>query len=231
MRSSPAAQQLADRTPERIEAADVLRRRRRTSSRARTAPATSPRPTPSTCRRCPSSTRPPSSRNQRTRTRPLTGHADRVDRDHRPVRQRRLRSRELVAELGAAMWCAQFGISAVSRPDHAAYLAGWPECWKTDARALVTVSSRAQAARLTNLSPPAPGSPPPARRPTPPLTPARLLMPRPPLRRIAVDSCLRRAPPPRLNAGTVVHRSSSGPSTRRRLPPITWRGGRLGRRA
>ncbi len=44
------------------------------------------------------------------------------------------------------MWCAQFGISAVTRPDHAAYLAGWLRVLKTDARALVTVSSRAQAA-------------------------------------------------------------------------------------
>ncbi|GMU79538.1 MAG: hypothetical protein AMXMBFR46_23280 [Acidimicrobiia bacterium] len=53
---------------------------------------------------------------------------------------------ELVAELGAAMWCAQMGLSAVTRPDHAAYLAGWLRVLRTDARALVTVAGRAQAA-------------------------------------------------------------------------------------
>ncbi|MCZ7537297.1 MAG: zincin-like metallopeptidase domain-containing protein [Acidimicrobiia bacterium] len=53
---------------------------------------------------------------------------------------------ELVAELGAAMWCAQAGLSAVTRTDHAAYLAGWLRVLRTDARALITVASRAQAA-------------------------------------------------------------------------------------
>jgi antirestriction protein ArdC len=53
---------------------------------------------------------------------------------------------ELVAELAAAMWCAQHRISAVTRPDHAAYLAGWLRILRTDARALVAASSKAQAA-------------------------------------------------------------------------------------
>jgi antirestriction protein ArdC len=53
---------------------------------------------------------------------------------------------ELVAELGAAMWCAQHGISAVTRPDHAAYLASWLRILRTDTRALLTASSKAQAA-------------------------------------------------------------------------------------
>jgi antirestriction protein ArdC len=53
---------------------------------------------------------------------------------------------ELVAELAAAMWCAQHGISAVTRPDHAAYLAGWLRILRADTRALVTASSKAQAA-------------------------------------------------------------------------------------
>jgi len=53
---------------------------------------------------------------------------------------------ELVAELGAAMWCAQAGLSAVTRTDHAAYLAGWLRILRTDTRALITVASRAQAA-------------------------------------------------------------------------------------
>ena len=53
---------------------------------------------------------------------------------------------ELIAELGAAFWCAQAGISAVTRPDHAAYLGSWLRVLRTDARALVTVASKAQAA-------------------------------------------------------------------------------------
>ena len=53
---------------------------------------------------------------------------------------------ELVAELGAAMWCAQIGISAATRPDHASYLSSWLGILKADARALVTVASKAQAA-------------------------------------------------------------------------------------
>lgn len=53
---------------------------------------------------------------------------------------------ELVAELAAAMWCAQHAISAVTRPDHAAYLAGWLRILRTDTRSLVTASSKAQGA-------------------------------------------------------------------------------------
>lgn len=76
-----------------------------------------------------------------------TGRADRLARDLTGrFGSDAYAAEELVAELGAAMWCAQFGISAVTRPDHAAYLAGWLRVLKTDARALVTVSSRAQAA-------------------------------------------------------------------------------------
>jgi len=44
------------------------------------------------------------------------------------------------------MWCAQHGVSGVTRPDHAAYLAGWLRILRTDTRALVTASSKAQAA-------------------------------------------------------------------------------------
>ena len=51
-----------------------------------------------------------------------------------------------MAELAAAMWCGQMGISAATRPDHAAYLSGWLSIMKADARALVTVASKAQAA-------------------------------------------------------------------------------------
>ncbi len=48
--------------------------------------------------------------------------------------------------LGAAMWCEQHGLSAVRHPDDAAYLGGGLRVLRTDARALVTVAGKAQAA-------------------------------------------------------------------------------------
>jgi antirestriction protein ArdC len=53
---------------------------------------------------------------------------------------------ELVAELSAAFTCARLGISAVPRPDHAAYLSSWLEVLKADASALFAIASKAQAA-------------------------------------------------------------------------------------
>ena len=53
---------------------------------------------------------------------------------------------ELVAELAAAMWCGQMGISAATRTDHASYVAGWLRVLGQDARALVSVAGKAQAA-------------------------------------------------------------------------------------
>lgn len=76
-----------------------------------------------------------------------TGHADRLNRDLTGrFGTDAYAGEELVAELGAAMWCAQAGLSAVTRPDHAAYLAHWLHILRSDPRALVTVASRAQAA-------------------------------------------------------------------------------------
>ena len=76
-----------------------------------------------------------------------TGHPSRLDRDLTGrFGTDSYAAEELVAELGAAMWCAQVGLSAVTRTDHAAYLAGWLRVLRSDARALVTVASRAQAA-------------------------------------------------------------------------------------
>lgn len=53
---------------------------------------------------------------------------------------------ELVAELGAAMWCAQAGVSSTTRHDHAAYLSHWLHILRQDPRSLVSVASKAQAA-------------------------------------------------------------------------------------
>jgi antirestriction protein ArdC len=76
-----------------------------------------------------------------------TGHPTRLNRDLTGrFGDDSYAAEELVAELAAAMWCAQHGISAVTRPDHAAYLAGWLRILRADTRALVTASSKAQAA-------------------------------------------------------------------------------------
>lgn len=76
-----------------------------------------------------------------------TGHRDRLDRDlSGRFGTDSYAAEELVAELGAAMWCAQAGLSAATRADHASYLAGWLRVLRSDARALVTVAARAQAA-------------------------------------------------------------------------------------
>jgi antirestriction protein ArdC len=76
-----------------------------------------------------------------------TGHQDRLDRDLTGrFGTDSYAAEELVAELGAAMWCAQTGLSAATRADHASYLAGWLRVLRTDPRALVTVAARAQAA-------------------------------------------------------------------------------------
>jgi antirestriction protein ArdC len=53
---------------------------------------------------------------------------------------------ELVAELSAAFTCAHLGISAVPRPDHAAYLSSWLRVLRADSSALFHAASKAQAA-------------------------------------------------------------------------------------
>jgi antirestriction protein ArdC len=50
----------------------------------------------------------------------------------------------LVAELGAAFLCAEFGFDGDVR--HAGYIATWIELLKSDKRAFFTAASKAQAA-------------------------------------------------------------------------------------
>jgi len=58
---------------------------------------------------------------------------------------------ELVAELGAAFLCAELGISAQPREDHAGYLAHWLEVMREDAAAIFTAAAKAsEAARYLN---------------------------------------------------------------------------------
>lgn len=53
---------------------------------------------------------------------------------------------ELIAELGAAFLCADLGIAATPREDHAGYLAHWLQVLKADHRAIFTAASQAQRA-------------------------------------------------------------------------------------
>jgi antirestriction protein ArdC len=79
-----------------------------------------------------------------------TGHTSRLNRDQR----NRFGSdayafEELVAELGAAMLCAELGISIEPRADHAQYLNGWLKVLKADNGAIIKAASLAkQAAAL-----------------------------------------------------------------------------------
>lgn len=58
---------------------------------------------------------------------------------------------ELVAELGAAFLCADFGIEVATRDDHVSYLASWLKALKNDKRLIVTAASQAsRAADLLN---------------------------------------------------------------------------------
>ncbi len=53
---------------------------------------------------------------------------------------------ELVAELGAAFLCADLGVTAEPREDHAAYLASWLKVLSEDKRAIFSAAAHAQRA-------------------------------------------------------------------------------------
>lgn len=74
-----------------------------------------------------------------------TGNRARLDRDLKNrFGSRAYAAEELVAELGAAFLCAEFGFDGDTR--HAGYIATWIELLKADKRAFFTACSRAQAA-------------------------------------------------------------------------------------
>jgi len=74
-----------------------------------------------------------------------TGHKSRMDRDLRGrFGDRHYAAEELIAELGAAFLCAEFGFDNGDR--HAAYIGNWIELLKHDKRAFFTACSKAQAA-------------------------------------------------------------------------------------
>jgi antirestriction protein ArdC len=76
-----------------------------------------------------------------------TGHRSRLDRDlSGRFGDRSYGAEELIAELGAAFWCAQFQLEQATRADHAAYLGDWLAILRQDARAPVAACGQAQRA-------------------------------------------------------------------------------------
>lgn len=57
-----------------------------------------------------------------------------------------------VAEVGAAMLCAQLGMEPTEREDHAAYIADWLKALRNDKRAIFRAATAAQAASELILS-------------------------------------------------------------------------------
>jgi antirestriction protein ArdC len=74
-----------------------------------------------------------------------TGHKSRLDRDLKDrFGERAYAAEELVAELGAAFLCAEFGFDGDVR--NAGYIASWIELLKADKRAFFTACNRASKA-------------------------------------------------------------------------------------
>jgi len=84
-----------------------------------------------------------------------TGHPDRLDRDslRKYGETKEIRAfEELIAEVGAAMLCAQLGMEPTEREDHAAYIADWLKALRNDKRAIFRAATAAQAASELILS-------------------------------------------------------------------------------
>ncbi|MCK1712241.1 MULTISPECIES: zincin-like metallopeptidase domain-containing protein [unclassified Bradyrhizobium] len=74
-----------------------------------------------------------------------TGHKSRLDRDLKNrFGSRSYAAEELIAELGAAFLCAEFGFDGDLR--HAGYLATWIDLVRADKRAFFTACSQASKA-------------------------------------------------------------------------------------
>ena len=76
-----------------------------------------------------------------------TGHKDRLAREFGlRFGDAAYAFEELVAELSSAFLCADMGISAEPRVDHAAYLSSWLQVLKQDKKAIFSAASHAQKA-------------------------------------------------------------------------------------
>lgn len=84
-----------------------------------------------------------------------SGHVSRLNRDslREYGKAKEIRAiEELIAEVGAAMLCAQLGMEPTEREDHAAYLASWLTALRGDKRAIFRAATAAQAASELILS-------------------------------------------------------------------------------
>lgn len=84
-----------------------------------------------------------------------TGHTSRLNREtlYEYGKSKEIRAaEELIAEVGAAMLCAQLGMEPTEREDHAAYVASWLKALRDDKRAIFRAATAAQAASELILS-------------------------------------------------------------------------------
>ncbi|HEX7951976.1 MAG TPA: zincin-like metallopeptidase domain-containing protein [Burkholderiales bacterium] len=84
-----------------------------------------------------------------------SGHDSRLNREslYEYGKSKEIRAfEEMIAEVGAAFLCAQLGMEATEREDHAAYLASWVKCLRGDKRAIFRAATAAQAASELILS-------------------------------------------------------------------------------
>lgn len=76
-----------------------------------------------------------------------TGHSRRCDRNlSSRFGKEAYAAEELVAEIGAAMLCAEIGVTQDTRPDHAEYIAHWLQILKGDPKAIFTAAAKASQA-------------------------------------------------------------------------------------
>jgi antirestriction protein ArdC len=84
-----------------------------------------------------------------------TGHMSRLNREtlYEYGKSKEIRAaEELIAEIGAAMLCAQLGMEPTEREDHASYLASWLTALRNDKRAIFRAATAAQAGSELILS-------------------------------------------------------------------------------
>jgi antirestriction protein ArdC len=89
-----------------------------------------------------------------------TGHPTRLARfsgGSRPFRGERYSKEELIAEIGAAMLCAQVGIAQRTIQKSASYIQGWLACLRDDQTLIISAASKAQKAVDWILARPADG--------------------------------------------------------------------------
>jgi len=76
-----------------------------------------------------------------------TAPKNRCDRDlSKRFDRAEVAAEELVAEIGAAMLCAEIGVTQDTRADHAQYVANWLQLLKNDPRAIFTAAAKASQA-------------------------------------------------------------------------------------